>query len=144
MLHSTHRLLQVITLVMSFEAAATSPSTGQSGAEPKASIQPIYIDFRSGHPLAGESLFEATSYSAATLTKVLQAAVDTISKSPEIAVEVMGFTDDQECIDKECHDLSMRRAQCVYDWLIAHGVSPIRLRGAYCGRQCVAAGRKHF
>ena len=130
MLRSTHRLFQVvIMLMMSFGASATSPSTGQSGTESKASIQPIYIDFRSGHPLSGESLVEATSYSAATLTKVLQAAADTISNSPDIAVEVVGFTDDQECIDRECHDLSMRRAQCVYDWLIAHGVSPIRLRG---------------
>jgi OmpA family len=130
MFRSTHRLMQIVTtLTLSFQAAATSPINPQTGIESKASIQPIYIDFRPGHPITGESLSEATSYSTAALNEVLQGAVDAINKTPEMAAEVIGFTDDQECIDRECHDLSMRRAQCVYDWMIARGVSPRKLRG---------------
>jgi OOP family OmpA-OmpF porin len=43
-------------------------------------------------------------------------------------VEIIGFTDNQECSGSECQALSLRRAQVVYDWLVAHGVSPNNLR----------------
>jgi outer membrane protein OmpA-like peptidoglycan-associated protein len=96
---------------------------------PKVSVQPIYIDFLSGRPIPSESIFDATSFSAAALAEILQSTADMVDKSPGISIEVIGFTDDKECADSECSELSLRRAKGVYEWLITHGVPATRLRG---------------
>ncbi len=39
-------------------------------------------------------------------------------------IKVIGYTDNRECVNSECKELSLRRAQYIYSWLIAHGVPP--------------------
>ncbi|MBD8882157.1 OmpA family protein [Rhodanobacter sp. 7MK24] len=52
-------------------------------------------------------------------------AIDSLKESYRI--EIIGHTDNQECVPHECERLSLRRAQRVYDWMLANGVSRSRL-----------------
>lgn len=125
----TQRITLVsVTLVMS-SAACAPPTTDAMTNPPKASVQLNNIDFRAGHPLLGESLADATSYSNAILIKVLDVDSNALTRSPAVGAEVIGYTDNRECSGKECYELSFRRAKCVYEWLIQHGVPASKLRG---------------
>ncbi|GGA14293.1 hypothetical protein GCM10011408_40080 [Dyella caseinilytica] len=42
-------------------------------------------------------------------------------------VRIVGFTDSQECVGDACKALSLRRAQLVNAWLLAHGFPADRL-----------------
>jgi flagellar motor protein MotB len=133
MKRAIYRLLLPTCFVLLPSCHATPPHYGehQNEAESiaKASVQPIYIDFKSGHPVVDEALIDAMIDSSSTLTEVVATVTDTMQKSPNIVIEVIGFTDDHECAGRACYDLSLRRAMRVYDWLVAHGVSATRLRG---------------
>ena len=76
-------------------------------------------NFRSGHPVEGESLESALASDEEI--PVLLDAVGILKNFPHIILEVTGHTDDSECIGLECEALSLRRARIVYDWLLAHG-----------------------
>lgn len=87
------------------------------------------ILFKAGHPRADEPLAEALSEPAATQLEVLETNAEALRKTPGIAVEIMGFADSHECRRSGCDHLSLRRARCVYGWLIAHGVPASKLKG---------------
>ncbi|WP_281849294.1 OmpA family protein [Dyella sp. GSA-30] len=42
-------------------------------------------------------------------------------------VKIVGYTDNHECVVAECDHLSLKRAQLVYKWMLAHGVSARQL-----------------
>ncbi len=42
-------------------------------------------------------------------------------------VKIVGHTDSNECTGHDCADLSLRRAQLVYNWMVASGVPRSRL-----------------
>lgn len=83
------------------------------------------IQFKSGHPLEGESLNDALvdpKDENEKLKRNLKLINHFVTKS-SYHVEVIGFTDDKECTGSECYDLAARRALSVYEWLIEQGVS---------------------
>ena len=54
---------------------------------------------------------------------LLEEAVSILQVYPKIKIRIIGFTDKHECSpSSECKELSRRRAQAVYAWLLAHGV----------------------
>jgi OOP family OmpA-OmpF porin len=61
--------------------------------------------------------------------QILDEAVDTLKRNPEIKVEVDGHTDSKGT-DAYNQKLSERRAKGVYDYLIAHGVSDSQITGS--------------
>lgn len=42
-------------------------------------------------------------------------------------IRIVGYTDNKECAGDDCRSLSLRRAQLIYKWLLAHGVSSTQL-----------------
>jgi hypothetical protein len=41
-------------------------------------------------------------------------------------IKIIGRTDDRECKENECKDMSLRRAQMIYQWMISNGASRSR------------------
>lgn len=90
-------------------------------------LSPLF--FKPGRPLARESVTDALADSASTQLGLLEDNAEVLRNTPDIAVEVMGFTDSHECAGQGCYQLSLRRARCVFEWLLAHGVSARKLKG---------------
>ena len=93
-----------------------------------ASAELVGVQFKAGHPTIGELLSDSAKCPAAYEENALDDDVSVLMEMHDAVVEIVGFTDDQECSGAECRALSLRRAQVVYDWLVAHGVSTNRLR----------------
>ena len=72
----------------------------------------------------GKALAEPTSDSIG----ILDQAVDTLQRYPQVRVTVAGYTDSKGT-DAYNQSLSERRAQIVYDYLTAHGIDASRLDG---------------
>ncbi len=87
------------------------------------------VNFKFDRPSKGQTdiskaLAEPTSDSIA----VLDQAVDTLQRYPQVNVTVAGYTD-AVGTDAYNQDLSERRAKIVYDYLTAHGIDASRLQG---------------
>ena len=87
------------------------------------------VDFKAGHPVSGESLIEATSYTQDVLVQVLETNARALKEIPQLGAEIAGFSDSHECAGRACSELSLRRARQVYEWLIEHGVPASKLKG---------------
>jgi hypothetical protein len=87
------------------------------------------IQFKAGHPLPSESIAEAVDDPPEEQMQILRSNLDVLANASRIRVEIMGFTDSHECAASDCLALSLRRAKCVYDWLVAHGVPESKLKG---------------
>jgi hypothetical protein len=85
------------------------------------------INFRRLQPLAQDSL--ATAVVTSDSIKILQMDADVLREYPKLRVEIIGFTDSEECSGRACIDLSLRRANLVMAWLISHGVPKSQLSG---------------
>ena len=130
----TTPLLTTLFVVASMSSCsiAFASHEGETSA-PKAGIvdyQLSSVQFLSGHPLPGESFEVSAKTPSATQIHLLEVNATFIKELPaEVGVEIAGSADDRECVGSECYDLSLRRATCVYDWVIANGVSASKLRG---------------
>lgn len=82
------------------------------------------VKFRSEAPGPGESLNDSLQPPVSEQLRALQYNSDALKRNPVFRMEVIGFTDDRECADQACYDLSTRRAALVYRWLIDHGAPP--------------------
>ncbi len=60
--------------------------------------------------------------------QILDEAVDTLKRNPNVQVEVDGHTDSKGT-DAYNQALSERRAKGVYDYLLSHGVSASQITG---------------
>lgn len=90
----------------------------------------VSVQFKKGLPSSGESLMSVLQDDFSK--KALDRDLALIKKYKGLYFEVLGFTDSQECGDKQCDELSLRRAKIVYDWLIENGVhrsSIVDMRG---------------
>lgn len=86
------------------------------------------LEFRAGHPLAGESFEDAAKPPSADQLRLLEEnALFLTGASPKLGAEVIGSTDSRECAELECRELSLRRAESVCKWLVEHGVAASRL-----------------
>lgn len=86
------------------------------------------VEFKFDHPRVGEKLVPSLKAPTAESVQILDEAVDTLKRYPNVHVEVDGHTDSVGS-DAYNQKLSERRAKGVYDYLTAHGVDASRLDG---------------
>ena len=129
-----------IGLVINMGHAAPPPPPAAPPPPPPAAPPPppppqnVVIDLRGvnfkfdrpkkGETNIGPTLQEPTSESLG----VLDQAVDTLQRYPQVKVTVAGYTDS---VGKDAYNqgLSERRAKIVYDYLTSHGIGADRLEG---------------
>lgn len=102
---------------------------GPDGCPQKVVIDLRGVNFKFDRPKKGEkniekSLAEPTKDSLS----VLDQAVDTLQRYPQVHVTVAGYTDSKGT-DAYNQSLSERRAQIVYSYLTSHGIDASRLEG---------------
>jgi OOP family OmpA-OmpF porin len=102
---------------------------GPDGCPQKVVIDLRGVNFKFDRPKKGEtniakSLAEPTKDSLS----VLDQAVDTLQRYPQVHVTVAGYTDSKGA-DAYNQSLSERRAQIVYSYLTSHGIDASRLEG---------------
>ncbi|MGA9334554.1 MAG: OmpA family protein [Rudaea sp.] len=86
------------------------------------------VEFKFDHPRVGEALEPSLKAPTADSVQILDEAVDTLKRYPNVRVEVDGYTDSVGT-DAYNQKLSDRRAKGVYDYLTGHGVDAGRLDG---------------
>jgi OmpA family len=80
------------------------------------------VFFKEGLPVDGGELSQSTVMFNDYVVPVLTAdSSGFISLKSNAKVKIVGFTDNQECQGEACKSLSLRRAQLVNAWLLAHG-----------------------
>ncbi|MCW8806825.1 MAG: OmpA family protein [Rhodanobacter sp.] len=110
-------------------ATAAGTIVGPDGCPQKVVIDLRGVNFKFDRPRKGEtdiskSLAEPTADSIA----VLNQAVDTLQRYPQVHVTVAGYTDSKGT-DEYNQKLSERRASIVYNFLTSHGIDASRLEG---------------
>jgi len=60
---------------------------------------------------------------------VLYQLLKALKDHPSIRVEIVGYSDKDECRLEECRKLSERRAKLIYTWFLKHGILKKQLRG---------------
>ena len=102
---------------------------GPDGCPQKVVIDLKGVNFKFDRPKKGETNIEPTlAVPSSDSLAILDQAVDTLKRYPQVKVMVAGYTDS---IGKPAYNqsLSERRAKIVYDYLTAHGIDPSRLEG---------------
>jgi len=86
------------------------------------------VEFKFDHPRPGEKLIPSLKAPTAASVQILDEAVDTLKRNPNVVVEVDGHTDSVGT-DAYNQSLSERRAKGVYDYLLSHGVPNSQISG---------------
>jgi OOP family OmpA-OmpF porin len=86
------------------------------------------VEFKFDHPKVGEKLVPSLKAPTADSVQILDEAIDTLKRNPNVKVEVDGHTDSVGS-DAYNQKLSERRAKGVYDYLTEHGVPGSQLDG---------------
>ncbi len=109
----------------------TAPGTivGPDGCPQKVVIDLRGVNFKFDRPKAGETdISKSLAVPTADSISVLNQAVDTLQRYPQVHVTVAGYTDSKGT-DAYNQKLSERRAQIVYNYLTSHGIDASRLEG---------------
>jgi len=104
------------------------PPARETPAPTQVAIDLRGVEFKFDHPKVGEKLEPSLKAPTAESIAILDQAVDTLKRYPNVRVEVDGHTDSKGS-DAYNQKLSERRAKGVYDYLTAHGVDASRLDG---------------
>jgi OOP family OmpA-OmpF porin len=109
-------------------ATPPPPSPPEQPVQRSTTIDLRGVEFKFDHPRVGEKLEPSLKAPTAASVQILDEAIDTLKRYPNIHVEVDGHTDSKGS-DAYNQKLSERRAKGVYDYLTAHGVDAGRLDG---------------
>ena len=102
---------------------------GPDGCPQKVVIDLKGVNFKFDRPKKGETNIEPTlAVPASDSMAILDQAVDTLKRYPQVHVTVAGYTDSVGTAAYN-QGLSERRAKIVYDYLTSHGIDPSRLEG---------------
>jgi outer membrane protein OmpA-like peptidoglycan-associated protein len=112
-----------LLFILSTEVAAQSPIAVAHVEAPDVRG----INFKRLQPSTNDSLRASVAEPSDASLQILQIDADVLKTYPKWRVEVIGFTDSEECAGRACVDLSLRRATMVVSWLITHGVSKSQL-----------------
>jgi OOP family OmpA-OmpF porin len=104
------------------------PPARETPAPTQTTIDLRGVEFKFDHPRVGEKLVPSLKAPTAESVQILDEAVDTLKRYPNVRVEVDGHTDSVGS-DAYNQRLSERRAKGVYDYLTQHGVDASRLDG---------------
>lgn len=114
--------------LMLVSCASLNESYRQEAATLHSGLEMTAVEIKSGHPKGSESLESILGDPKEYFLSALKRDAKIIKDYSRVKFEVLGFTDDIECIDNQCRDLSIRRARLVYDWLISNGIAPASLK----------------
>jgi OOP family OmpA-OmpF porin len=106
--------------------AAPPPPVREAAQPTRVTIDLRGVEFKFDHPRVGEKLEPSLKAPTAESIAILDQAIDTLKRNPEIRVEVDGHTDSVGT-DAYNQKLSERRAKGVYDYLLKHGIDAGRL-----------------
>jgi OmpA-OmpF porin, OOP family len=102
---------------------------GPDGCPQKVVIDLRGVNFKFDRPKKGETNIEPTlAVPSSDSLAILDQAVDTLKRYPQVHVTVAGYTDGVGTATYN-QGLSERRAKIVYDYLTSHGVDTSRLEG---------------
>jgi len=105
---------------------------GPDGCPQKVVIDLRGVNFKFDFPKKGQvkasQIGKALAVPTADSLAVLNQAVDTLQRYPQVHVTVAGYTDGKGS-DAYNQSLSERRAQIVFDYLTSHGIDASRLDG---------------
>jgi len=110
------------------QAPPPPPPPREAPAPTKVTIDLRGVEFKFDHPKVGEKLVPSLKAPTADSVAILDQAIDTLKRNPEVRVEVDGHTDSVGT-DAYNQKLSERRAKGVYDYLTSHGIEAGRLDG---------------
>ncbi len=105
---------------------------GPDGCPQKVVIDLKGVNFKFDYPKKGHvnatEIKKALAEPSADSIAILDQAVDTLQRYPQVHVTVAGYTDS---VGKPAYNqgLSERRAKIVYDYLTSHGIDASRLEG---------------
>ncbi|WNL47602.1 OmpA family protein [Dyella sp. BiH032] len=108
---------------------AAGTIVGPDGCPKQVVIDLRGVNFKFDRPKKGEKdIKKALAEPSADSIAILDQAVDTLQRYPQVKVTVAGYTDS---VGKDAYNqsLSERRAQIVYDYLTSHGIDASRLQG---------------
>ena len=109
-----------------------APAPVEAPAPQKVVIDLRGVNFKFDYPKKGQvhasEIGKALAVPTSDSIAILDQAVDTLKRYPDVHVTVAGYTDGK---GKPAYNqaLSERRAQIVYDYLTSHGVDASRLEG---------------
>ncbi len=102
---------------------------GPDGCPQKVVIDLRGVNFKFDRPRKGETdIAKSLAEPTADSISVLNQAVDTLQRYPQVHVTVAGYTDSKGT-DAYNQKLSERRAEIVYNYLTSHGIDASRLEG---------------
>ena len=105
---------------------------GPDGCPQKVVIDLRGVNFKFDYPKKGHvdasEIGKALAEPSADSISILDQAVDTLQRYPQVHVTVAGYTDSKGT-DEYNQSLSERRAKIVYDYLTSHGIDASRLEG---------------
>jgi len=102
---------------------------GPDGCPQKVVIDLRGVNFKFDRPKKGETdIAKSLAEPTADSISVLNQAIDTLQRYPQVHVTVAGYTDSKGT-DEYNQKLSERRAAIVYNYLTSHGISASRLEG---------------
>jgi OOP family OmpA-OmpF porin len=107
---------------------AAPPAREEATPPAAVSIDLRGVEFKFDHPRVGEKLVPSLKAPTSESVQILDEAVDTLKRYPNVHVSVDGYTDSVGS-DAYNQKLSERRAKGVYDYLTEHGVDASRLDG---------------
>jgi OmpA-OmpF porin, OOP family len=87
------------------------------------------VNFKQALPVAGSHLTDAVAEPSHDSIAILEQDAGVLKEFPKLRVKIVGFTDNQECHDIECAELSRRRAKYVRDWFLSHGIPSPQIEG---------------
>lgn len=87
------------------------------------------VNFKQARPLGEDGLTEAVAEPSHDSIAILEQDAGVLKKFPKLRVKIVGFTDNQECHESDCTELSLRRAKYVRDWFIGYGISSQQVSG---------------
>ena len=119
-------ILSFLGALTFYLAASGCASQNKFAQGPALSVEFSVVLFKESRPAIGETLEESVTDVEWT-RKALSHDALLISRVSHYKFRALGTTDTAECDPSECHELGMRRARLVQDWLIAHGVDQSRL-----------------
>ena len=113
-------------------APAPAPAPVEAPAPQKVVIDLRGVNFKFDYPKKGHvhasEIGKALAVPTSDSIAILDQAVDTLKRYPDVRVTVAGYTDSKGKPEYN-QALSERRAQIVYDYLTSHGIAASRLEG---------------
>ncbi|MEO5829334.1 MAG: OmpA family protein [Rhodanobacter sp.] len=110
-------------------ATAAGTIVGPDGCAQKVVIDLRGVNFKYDRPKKGETdISKSLAEPSADSIAVLNQAIDTLQRYPQVKVAVAGYTDSKGT-DEYNQSLSERRASIVYNYLTSHGIDASRLEG---------------